>query len=306
MAVIAEQKPAMGTTDSAPEQLRKLNNPRETWMAIGVVAGSIGLYWSGMYWYDESLYNAEEGFGYWLGLIGGVFMLIAYTYSLRKYMKALRFVWVLRKWLRLHIFMGITGPFLIIPHTTFELGSPNSTIAFVSMALVMLSGVIGRYLYSKVHFGLNGKRARLQEVQALIGLDNEEGTQSVLASIPAIKAKLERYEQETTRAAPSTFAAIRMLYHSAWTSRKVYWDISRKLRHYLAPFAQQQRWDANDLAIAVSQTREMLGAYIGALKTVAKFKAYDQLFALWRVVHVPLLFLLMISGLYHVLMTHMY
>ena len=61
---------------------------------------------------------------------------------------------------------GVLGPTLILFHSNFSFGSTNSTVASLAMASVVLSGLIGRYLYARVHNGLYGQKAAVRELLA--------------------------------------------------------------------------------------------------------------------------------------------
>lgn len=284
---------------------KRLGGHLETLKAMSLVVIPTVGFFLGRQWYDESYYRAEDGIGYWMGLIGGVIMLLAYIYSMRKHIPGMQRLSTLGRWLRIHIAFGIVGPVLIIPHTTFKFESLNGTIAFFSMVIVYLSGVIGRYLYSKVHFGLDGRKAELRELTEMFGLNDKERL-SVLSAIEPIRARLIQYERIVMAQEYGLIPALRALFVTRLGGYTVYWGLSSKMRQYLMPYAEREHWDASQMATAVKYTRKMLRTYMTALMNVSTFKAYDQLFVLWRMVHVPLLFLLFISGVLHVLAVHMY
>jgi hypothetical protein len=287
------------------KRIRPSSGKKETFKALFLVVVPVAAFFWGRGWYDESYYTAEEGLGYWLGLVGGVLMLLAYIYSARKHVPGFRHISSLGRWLRIHIAFGIIGPFLIVPHTTFHFSSRNGTIAFIAMALVFLSGVIGRYLYSKVHLSLDGKKTELRELTQSLGLSDKEN-RSVLASIEPVRVRLAEYEKIAMKREIGLYAASRALVSTRIGGYALYWGMTSRLRQYLLPYAQQQQWTSTDLHIAERQLRQMLKTYIQALMTVSAFQAYDQLFVLWRMVHVPLLYLLFISGVLHVIYVHMY
>ncbi len=118
------------------------------------------------WWISGNRYlQAESGVGYALGIVGGSLMLILLLYPLRK---RLRFMsgWLnLKSWFQLHMLLGVLGPLCILLHSNFRLGSTNSTVALVCMLLVAGSGLVGRYLYGKFHFGLYGQQVGLQQIK---------------------------------------------------------------------------------------------------------------------------------------------
>ena len=101
--------------------------------------------------------NAEEGIGYWLGIIGGSVMLFLLLYPLRKRVRFLHMFGSTRQWFRLHMILGLVGPLMILYHCNFQLGSFNSKVALYCMLLVAGSGIIGKHFYAKIHNGLYGK-----------------------------------------------------------------------------------------------------------------------------------------------------
>lgn len=50
----------------------------------------------------------------------------------------------------------------------------------------------------------------------------------------------------------------------------------------------------------------MLKGYLRELQDVAQFRAYERLFSLWHVLHVPFVFMLVFSAIVHVVAVHMY
>jgi hypothetical protein len=87
--------------------------------------------------------------GHWLGVIGMALMLATETlYSLRKRARRLH-LGRLRDWLSVHIFMGIFGPFLVLLHTAGHLRG-LAAAAMLMTILVVLSGFVGRYIYTAI------------------------------------------------------------------------------------------------------------------------------------------------------------
>ena len=116
---------------------------------------------------SQGYLTPEQGPGYALGIIGGLLMLLLLLYPLRKHMRWTRLLGPVRHWFRAHMLMGVIGPVCILYHCNFRLGSMNGNIALFSMLLVALSGLTGRYFYTRIHYGLYGQKADL----ALLGSD---------------------------------------------------------------------------------------------------------------------------------------
>jgi hypothetical protein len=95
--------------------------------------------------------------GQGLGVIGTLMMAFGViSYGLRKRVRALARFGKLRDWLHFHIFLCLLGPFLVLLHTSFKFGGLVA-ISFWSMALVVGSGVFGRWVYVWIPKTANGR-----------------------------------------------------------------------------------------------------------------------------------------------------
>ncbi len=145
------------------------------------------------------LFTASSDLGYWIGVVGGTAMLLLFLYPLRKRWRRMREFGSARFWFALHMSLGVAGPLLIILHSTLRFGSVNATVAFTAMTVVATSGLVGRFLYSRIHHGLYGRRATLAELRAQAGMDSEE-VRSKLAFVPRVEERLRAFAQEAEAA----------------------------------------------------------------------------------------------------------
>lgn len=105
--------------------------------------------------------------GHGFGIAGSLFMLIGVsTYMIRKRVR--RFIrWgVLKHWLEFHIFLCTLGPILVLYHTAFKFGGIVS-ISFYSMVAVVISGVIGRFIYIQIPRTIEGRELSIKEIEEL-------------------------------------------------------------------------------------------------------------------------------------------
>jgi len=100
------------------------------------------------------------------GVIGSTLMLILLLYSLRKRLRIMQNWGNIRQWLNYHIWMGITGPILVLFHTTFKFGGIVA-VSFWSMVAVALSGVLGRYIYVQIPRSMSGNELTAAEMREL-------------------------------------------------------------------------------------------------------------------------------------------
>ncbi len=82
-----------------------------------------------------------------LGLLGTALIGASLGYPIRKLLAKRGRAWAtVRTWMRLHVLMGLLGPALIAFHTGFVVTSALGFVAFSAMAVIVLSGLTGRYL----------------------------------------------------------------------------------------------------------------------------------------------------------------
>lgn len=139
-------------------------------------AGSIAwLAWRGWSFYqtelalrprhpDWDLWHPGAPIGHGLGIAGTLLILLMLLYIPRKRFQSWEKLGPLRKWLDVHIWMGIFGPLLIMLHSTFKVGGLVS-FSFWSMVAVALSGVLGRYLYLQIPRGRSGQELSSSEIR---------------------------------------------------------------------------------------------------------------------------------------------
>ncbi len=250
-------------------------------------------------------YTSGDDVGYWLGIAGGVMMLVLLLYSLRKHVPFMHNWGPTRHWFRMHMFLGIAGPTLILLHSTFQVGSLNALIAFVCMLLVAGSGIVGRFIYRKIHHGLYGRSTTLQEMQARLGTSDGD-VKAKLHLAQELLVQLKELEAWATE-------PLRTLRHQAWRflmvgwrARKVHSRVQREIHDALKARAGREGWDDDTFERRLRRRRRIVRAHHEAVVDVARFHSYERLFSLWHILHVPFVFMLVISGIVHVIAVHMY
>ncbi len=104
-------------------------------------------------------------FGQGLGIIGTLLMAVGvFIYILRKRYNFLGKFIRLKYLLEFHIFLCTIGPIMVLFHTAFKFGGIVS-VAFWSMVAVVLSGVIGRFIYIQIPRTIEGREMTLGQVK---------------------------------------------------------------------------------------------------------------------------------------------
>ncbi len=293
--------PATGKANTRPTVAVKRRYSNATYgYALLLVATVAGWLLS-----DAQLVDPTEGLGYWLGIVGGTMMLLLLFYPAGKKSTFMQRLGLVKHWFRIHMILGLVGPLLILYHCNFSVDAINSTVALYSMLAVTISGVIGRYFYTRIHRGLYGKRANIEELRDEISLavENSSGLAAILPGfiqrLHVVSEKL--MGDELTR-------SISMRHCLSWTLNyyfvrlRMYFLINKELKTLAAINGVVRR--------NTRKLRRTANAYatkqIGLMRQVAQLAFYERLFSLWHVFHMPLFLLLIVSALVHVLAVHMY
>lgn len=263
------------------------------------------LLYSGWHFPTERYITPQRGLGYALGIIGGSMMLLLFMYSARKRIRWLGFLGPTVNWFRFHMTLGLAGPLCILYHANFHLGATNSNVALISMLTVAGSGVIGRYIYSRIHHGVYGSKATLSELRS--GSENLQAVSGSVAFVPELVQRLETAERRMLAAGsrlpllglakPVLVAAIGL--HARWRLRRYVRGALRAAARNSAVIAAQ-RTRLRRTAIAYVDRR------ITATRRLADFQAFERLFSLWHALHIPLIVMLLVAGIVHVLVVHLY
>ena len=114
---------------------------------------------------------AGSALGHLLGIIGSILILMTLIYPFRKR--------VLKKKgkqnpLNSHIAYGLVGPSLVVIHSGHKLESLIGILIFLSLVLVVLSGIVGRFLFKKVNRSLKEQKQDQKILKDRIGRRKQE------------------------------------------------------------------------------------------------------------------------------------
>jgi hypothetical protein len=212
-------------------------------------------------------------------IIGGVIL-----YSSRKRIRILSSIGTLPRFLEVHIFLCLAGPILVVYHTSFKFGGLVS-VSFWSMTAVVMSGVIGRYLYLQIPRGIQGHALSLADLNTQLTRFTQQLNKGFGLSpqaIEGIDALLEISVEHRRMNLPSTlwFLVVDDLVRVRAIGRKV-----RQLG--------LQRDVARSLT-ALFRARHILHRRILLLEKVG------HLFHYWHVVHLPFSIIMFIILVVHV------
>jgi len=197
--------------------------------------------------------GSNLGHGYGIGGTG--LILTNLSYLLRRRLARLS-VGSLRAWLDVHVFTGLFGGMLVLFHSAFQARSSVAVITVSSLLVVIVTGLLGRYLYA-----LSPRPDRQRLEQHLQELDVVgPGLGRALAQAVARVALTE------PPARPSLLAVLLLIpsWQREWRARRA--AIEQTLELYSQHFGSEVRFLSRPIAACTRLYRgEVRAAAAGAL-----------------------------------------
>jgi hypothetical protein len=278
--------------------------PRVHWPLVWTGVTFVVLFW-GFHAHLERYITPQRGFGYALGITGGSMMLLLLLYSARKRIRWLKWMGSVPAWFEVHMALGVLGPILVLFHSNFSLGATNSNVALFCMLAVAGSGVVGRYIYTRLHADLEGHQGTLEQLKAAGARMASQSTS--VAFMPDVLQALERLEKRWIEPPRNPILRVPHLLSGALRVAIARWRMRVEIRH--AVLRVQHSGPAVIAAhshrlakVAADYARRRLEAG----RRTTEYRLYSKLFSLWHVLHLPLFFMLLIAGIVHVLAINIY
>ncbi|MBE2254279.1 MAG: NAD(P)-binding domain-containing protein [Myxococcus sp.] len=282
-SLTAKAKRGSALKDASEKKHRRLS------FGLFVVAALIvaGLFVVGQDYYRTPvaarLHHPGHGFlkpagpwGHGVGIVATIVMMSNFIYAVRKRWDRLKGFSSIRTWLTFHQFVGFLSPLVIVFHAAFQSKNQLATLTAAAMTIVVLTGVVGRYLYALVPSDAKSDDlASLSRRWKSQGehLENEVTRLELPESVRALLGLAERRPEE------DSLASFFMHRPRQWLTD------TRRLREvwHLFPTPAHGREFRKDF----SKLRRLQSQ-------VAFFRSLKRVMGVWRVFHVVLAVLLVI------------
>ena len=237
---------------------------------------------------SHSMLKPSGPMGHGLGIIGTLLILIGvFSYIGRKKKKFLPRVGALKYWLEFHIFLCSVGPLLILFHTAFKFGGIVS-ISFWSMVAVVLSGIIGRFIYIQIPRTIQGRELSLSEIKEM----KDNMSQHLRVKYGLHDTVYQRLIEETQRKFEySDEPFLKRIGRRIQYNRKVKGEV-RAILSNTALSGKDKRG-----VLKLVQNEMTMNARISRLQTMQK------LFKYWHVAHLPFALIMLVIMVIHVAIT---
>ncbi len=252
-------------------------------MVIIIVVVTVYLIYSGYSYYNTALeerfyhprhtwFKPSGPYGHGLGIVGTFMILFGVSiYIARKRYNFLSKQLRLKYLLEFHIFLCTLGPILVLFHTAFKFGGIVS-IAFWSMVAVVLSGVIGRFIYIQIPRTIEGRELTLNEVKNL---------KTDLATV------LDDYGQidDITK---------QMVVNISEKEKVSSQDIGA-----LKKELKKKKFPKEDRVYILNLIKDD----VSLSKKIARLQTMQKLFKYWHVAHLPFALIMLVIVIIHVIVT---
>ena len=234
---------------------------------------------------EKVIYRPGPGLSVYCGLAGTGLMIIAAIYPIFRRVKVFRWFASNTMWFDFHMMAGTVGPMFIILHSALKLDTWVSA-AFWSMIIVVVSGVLGRYLYTLVPALSSG--VELEE------LDHERAFQAARPHFPVPMSEIDR-ELGEQRAKAQGVAMSPSLLRAMWWL--IFQDVGK------IPRTLARRGRLKQLGVD-RRTRADLARRAGRMIVIARRQVVapkaQLLLHSWKKVHVPFTVLLTGFAVFHI------
>ncbi len=235
--------------------------------------------------YDELKPSGLESHGY--GIVGSAMIIVGVVmYSSRKRIRTLSHIGSIRYFLEFHIFLCLTGPLLVLYHTTFKFGGIVA-VSFWSMAAVVGSGIVGRYLYVQIPRGIQGNELSIKELE-------EESSRMYNELTEKYGLTIQDIQRLDVLATPRQ---IRLSSVSSFLAFLAMSDITRRSKvqrviHHLQGKAVSARMVGKIQHLAVER--------IKLLRRIRFLEQLKMIFYYWHVIHLPFSIIMFVILIVHV------
>jgi len=234
---------------------------------------------------DHQILKPSGTLGHGLGIIGSLMMIVGVSvYMLRKRVRLFLRFGILKHWLEFHIFLCSLGPILVLYHTAFKFGGIVA-VSFWSMMAVVLSGIIGRYIYLQIPRTIEGREMSLNEINQTKDALNQKLIlvyrldESVLEAImQAVKKRPDRSGNSMLKRSIAKFIFERNTIREVKT-------ILRK---------------QNITGKSFNDVMGVIRSEISLNRKIDRLITMQNLFRYWHVAHLPFAILMLIIMLIHV------
>lgn len=222
--------------------------------------------------------------GHGLGIIGSLLMIIGVgIYMVRKRVRNFFRIGLLKHWLELHIFLCTLGPILVIFHTTFKFGGIVS-VSFWSMMAVVLSGIVGRFIYVQIPRTIQGEELSFSQLGEM-----SRNIHHQLVKVYELPEKLiDDLEDKVKVDSDTTFSIFMKEFLKGFT-------IKSEIKSELIKFSIAKK--------SYKEIVENVRQQFLIIRKIKYLRIMQKLFKYWHIFHLPFAIIMLIIMIVHVVVS---
>ncbi len=225
--------------------------------------------------------------GHGLGIIGSLMMLIGVTmYMVRKrWRKVIRWG-LLKHWLEIHIFLCSVGPILVLYHTSFKFGGLVA-VSFWSMVAVVVSGVVGRFIYIQIPRSIHGQEYSLDELK-LLNFGYTETLRKDYNLNENMLKRLDHFRSIESYTTLGFFSVMRIIIHDHLENRSLINQIRKELIR------------KNISHKTIREIIKLCKSKLILTRRIILLHSVQRIFKYWHIIHLPFAIVMLVIMLIHV------
>ncbi len=243
--------------------------------------------------FASTLHQTLRPAGAWgraIGIGATAVMMLNFLLAVRKRIGFMRGIGNIRDWLNFHVFVGVMAPLFTAFHAAFQYENTIAVGTASACAVVVATGLVGRYIYQLVPGGPSGRPANVSEL-----MDRVDALRRVLASTPLSPWLRRLLDPPEVRELPAGIIQLVHLPIAAFTMTANLLESRLHIRKYCRKNPDPQVRDAADDLYTLARLREQLAFY----------PALKRFMATWRAFHVTLSVFLVLLIIVHVAVSMM-
>jgi len=228
--------------------------------------------------------------GHGLGILGTFMMIFGVIIYMVRKRARMFFNWgYLKHWLEFHIFLCTVGPLLVLYHTSFKFGGIVA-VSFWSMAAVVFSGVIGRFIYVQIPRTIQGKELDIKQLNEMSS-DISNRISREISVGEKITAKIDHLSDLNRYKHITLGNSITYIISDFWGLKHTLLALKKEMRQLHLPKMKVKE------ILSLTKSKLLLTRRIALLRTMQK------LFKYWHIVHLPFAITMFVIMLVHVAVT---
>ena len=162
---------------------------------------------------DNAALNSGGSWGHGEGIVGTALILLNLTFMFRRRLKSMRRFGALRLWMNMHVVTGLVGPLIVVYHTAFYPRTTVAITAFASLGVLVLTGVVGRFIYAMIPHTVAGAEMGRDDLEKRL-VEAREHLATAASPEDPLWQRLEKLSSQPLLVPHTSFGCLMLLPYS--------------------------------------------------------------------------------------------